>query len=213
MSRILNIPQKNSFSILLIMKNIAIFASGSGTNAQAIADHFKNHSQARVCCILSNKENAYVLERAKKLDIPGYTFNRADFYESGKVLEILKKHQTDFIVLAGFLWLVPENLIATFPQSIVNIHPALLPKYGGKGMYGNRVHAAVIENGETESGITIHHVNQNYDEGNIILQARCEVKAEDTPETLAERIHELEHRHYPRVVEELVLGSHLFVLR
>jgi phosphoribosylglycinamide formyltransferase 1 len=186
------------------MKNIAIFASGSGTNAQAIAEYFSSQPSARIECILSNKENAYVLERAKKFNIPAYIFNRDEFYHSEKILDILKGHRIDFIVLAGFLWLVPENLIAEYPDRIVNIHPALLPKYGGKGMYGMRVHEAVIANKEKESGISIHFVNERYDEGNIIARFTCPVREDDTPESLAERIHLLEHEHYPKVIEELV---------
>ncbi|MBN1953337.1 MAG: phosphoribosylglycinamide formyltransferase [Bacteroidales bacterium] len=186
------------------MKNIAIFASGSGTNAQAIADHFSGGSEANIACILSNKENAYVLERAKRLTIPAYTFTREEFYGSDRILKILEGHRIDFVVLAGFLWLVPENLITAYPRAIVNIHPALLPKYGGKGMYGGKVHEAVIANGEKESGITIHYVNQHYDEGTTIFQARCEVKPGDTPATLANRIHELEHKHYPEVIRQLI---------
>lgn len=186
------------------MKNIAIFASGSGTNAQAIADYFKSHPDGRIVCILSNKENAYVLERAEKLQIPAYTFTRDDFYNTDRVAKILQEHGTDFIVLAGFLWLFPEYLIRSYPDAIVNIHPALLPSYGGKGMYGMKVHEAVIQNKEPESGISIHYVNEKYDEGNIIFQARCKVLPNDTPETLAERIHALEHKYYPEVIHELI---------
>jgi phosphoribosylglycinamide formyltransferase-1 len=186
------------------MKNIAIFASGSGTNAQAIAEHFNGSSLARIACILSNKPDAYVLERAKALKIPSAVFTRDEFYNSVKVLEILKEDQIDFIVLAGFLWLVPTYLIEAYPRRIINIHPALLPGYGGKGMYGLRVHQAVIENGDEESGITIHYVNNRYDEGDIIFQARCKVQSDDTPEFLAHRVHELEYAHYPQVIEDLV---------
>jgi phosphoribosylglycinamide formyltransferase 1 len=187
------------------MKNIAIFASGSGTNAQAIADFFKHHSSGKIACILSNKEDAYVLERAKKMNIPSYSFSRFDFYQSDRIIDILRNHRIDLVVLAGFLWLVPEKLIRMYPSAIINIHPALLPKYGGKGMYGMKVHEAVIDNRESESGITIHFVDEKYDEGSIILQARCEVRKDDTPETLAKRIHELEYKHYPVVLEKLVL--------
>ncbi len=186
------------------MKKIAIFASGSGTNAQAIAEYFKNSEHIKISCILSNHQDAYVLERSKMLEIPSYTFNRDEYYNSTKVLQILEKNSVDFIILAGFMWLIPEYLLRAFPNRIVNIHPALLPKYGGKGMYGMHVHQAVISNGEKESGITIHYVNERYDEGNIIFQARCSVRPDDTPETLAQRIHHLEHENYPRVIEELV---------
>ncbi len=187
------------------MKKIAVFASGSGSNAQAIAEYFKNHNYIQVTCILSNRNDAYVLERAKQLNIPSYVFNREDFYNTKSVLKILQEYHIDFIVLAGFMWLVPEYLITAFPNRIVNIHPALLPKYGGKGMYGQYVHQAVIEHGEKESGITIHYVNEKYDEGNIIFQERCRVEPDDTPETLARRIHELEYKNYPNVIENLLM--------
>jgi phosphoribosylglycinamide formyltransferase-1 len=187
------------------MKNIAIFASGSGTNAQAIIEYLHQGDVARVACILSNNSKAYVLVRAREKQIPSHVINRDDFYHSDHVIEILHKHTVDFIVLAGFLWLVPKNLISLYPKRIINIHPALLPKYGGKGMYGMKVHETVIEQGEAESGISIHYVNEKYDEGNIIFQARCKIDDGDTPEKLAEKIHQLEYRHFPKIVEELVM--------
>ncbi|MEA1886021.1 MAG: phosphoribosylglycinamide formyltransferase [Bacteroidota bacterium] len=186
------------------MKNIAIFASGSGTNAEKLMDYFSNRKTAKVKLVLSNKADAFVLERARKFSVPTVVFDRDDLYRNGKVLKILLEKNIHFIVLAGFLWLIPEDILKHYTGRVVNIHPALLPAYGGKGMYGSRVHRAVIDNNEKESGISIHYVNPRYDEGGIIFQAKCEVKPEDTPESLAERIHVLEHKYYPRVVEKLI---------
>ena len=186
------------------MKKIAIFASGSGSNAQAIAEHFNKGEIARIACICSNSPKAFVLERARNLNIESYVFTRSDFYESDKVINYLDSKEIDFIVLAGFLWLVPSSLIKKYPNRIVNIHPALLPAYGGKGMYGMRVHEAVIANHENESGITIHYVNENYDEGSIILQDSCVITIDDTPETVAQKVHQLEYLHYPVTIEKLV---------
>ncbi|MDE5423661.1 phosphoribosylglycinamide formyltransferase [Ancylomarina sp. DW003] len=183
------------------MKKIAIFASGSGSNAENIAHYFNSNSEVEVSLILSNKKNAFVLERAKKLNIPTRTFTRADFYETNSIVDFLQNSKIDLIVLAGFLWLVPDSLIEAYPNTIINIHPALLPNYGGKGMYGMHVHEAVIANKEKESGITIHLVNEKYDEGEIIQQAKCLINAEDTAEDLANKIHELEYEHFPRAVE------------
>lgn len=188
------------------MKNIAILASGSGTNAENIIKYFSNRNSAKVAIVLSNKRDAFVLERAAKLNIPSVFFDRDDFYNSDKVSGYLKKYNIDFIVLAGFLWLVPAAILEAFPGKVVNIHPALLPSYGGKGMYGEIVHKAVIENGEKESGITIHYVNEVYDNGDIIFQERCRVMPDDTPDSLAHRIHELEYKYFPQVIENLVLG-------
>ncbi len=187
-------------------KNIAIFASGSGTNAESIVRYFNNSQLAHVSLILSNNSNAYVLKRAEMLNVKTCLFDREQFYNSGKVLRILLDNDIDLIVLAGFLWLIPSELIKAYPDRIINIHPALLPKYGGKGMYGINVHKAVIESGDKESGITVHYVNEKYDEGNIIFQARCPVSAGDTPESLAEKVHELEYKHYPKVIEKVVRG-------
>jgi phosphoribosylglycinamide formyltransferase 1 len=186
------------------MKRIAIFASGSGTNAKNIIEHFANKDVAVIKLVLSNVKDAYVLERAKKLHVPTLVFTREEFYHSDKIQQILSDDKIDFIVLAGFLWLLPASLIKLFPNRIINIHPALLPKYGGKGMYGHHVHKAVINNHEKESGITIHYVNENYDEGSIIFQAKCPIEPSDTPDSLAERIHELEHKHFPSVIEEVL---------
>lgn len=187
-------------------RNIAIFASGSGTNAQRISEYFLNHPEIAVSVILSNKSDAYVLVRAKKLNIPSIVFDRHTFYDTSGISEILKKNNIDLIVLAGFLWLIPEDLIRSYRGRIINIHPALLPKYGGKGMYGSRVHEAVIQSGDKESGISIHYVTEKYDEGNIIFQAKCDVLPDDTTETLAQRIHQLEYEHYPEVIEKIIKG-------
>ena len=185
---------------------IAIFASGSGTNAENIGRFFTNHPKAEVCLILSNKKDAGVVLRAKNLGIPCIIFNKEDFYDTTKVLTDLKKYSIDFVILAGFLWLLPQSLIHSYPKRIINIHPALLPKYGGKGMFGMRVHETVIANNEIESGITIHYVNEEYDAGDIIFQARCGISKNDTPEVLAEKVHKLEYEHFPRVIEGIVEG-------
>ncbi len=184
------------------MIRIAIFASGSGTNAQKIIGYFTGHPSIQVAALLSNKPDAYALVRAENAGIPTYTFTRDEFYKTTKIARYLEKMDVLAIILAGFLWLVPEYLIKRYPGRVINIHPALLPKYGGKGMYGMRVHRAIIENGEKESGITIHQVNEHYDEGDIIFQTRCRISSDDTPESLAAKIHELEYKHYPRVIEE-----------
>ena len=186
------------------MRKIAIFASGSGTNAENIIKYFSNRNNAKVTLVLSNKREAYVLLRAATLEVKSVFFDRNEFYNDRKVLDYLLENDIDFIVLAGFLWLVPGNILEEFDGRIVNIHPALLPKYGGKGMYGEKVHKAVIDNHDTESGISIHYVNRNYDEGGIIFQVKCRVDLSDTPETLASRVHALEYEHFPKVIEELL---------
>jgi len=185
------------------MKRIAIFASGSGTNAQRIIEYFSASKEIFIDSLWSNNENAYALIRAEKLGIETFTFDSDEFYRSNEILDKLYDHRIDMIVLAGFLWLVPRNLTELF--TVINIHPALLPKYGGNGMYGVNVHKAVLASKDKESGITIHQVNQDYDKGKIIFQATCPIVSGDTPETLANRIHELEYQHYPRVIEELLL--------
>jgi phosphoribosylglycinamide formyltransferase 1 len=185
------------------MKRIAIFASGSGTNAQRIIEYFSTSKEIFVDSLWSNNENAYALIRAEKLGIETFTFDSDELYRSNEILDKLYDHRIDMIVLAGFLWLVPRSLTELF--TVINIHPALLPKYGGKGMYGMAVHKAVIAAKESESGITIHMVNQEYDKGDIVFQAKCPVMPDDTPEALAARIHELEYQHYPRVIEELLM--------
>jgi phosphoribosylglycinamide formyltransferase-1 len=187
------------------MRNIAIFASGSGTNAENIIRYFSNKNSAKVSLILSNKRQALVLKRAEALNIPAAFFDRKDFYDTRAVSDMLESYKIDFIVLAGFLWLVPGHIIEKYHGRIVNIHPALLPAYGGRGMYGDIVHTAVIANHDTESGITIHYVNKMYDEGDIIFQARCNVDPDETPESLARKVHALEYMHFPRVIEELLL--------
>mgnify|MGYP006284925185 CR=1 FL=1 len=185
-------------------KRIAIFASGSGTNAEEIIKYFKNSSIAEVVLVLSNKPSAYVLERAGKHGIDRHVFDRISLYETGEVAELLEQHKIDFIVLAGFLWLFPDDLVKKYTGRIVNIHPALLPKYGGKGMYGMKVHEAVVQNNERESGITIHFVNERYDEGQVIFQAKCRVDSSDSPVEVAKKVHELEYRHYPEVIEQCI---------
>jgi len=186
------------------MNNIAIFASGSGTNAENLIKFFRTSSYGKVRLVLSNRANAGVLNRAQLLEVETFVFTREQFYQTEDVLGILMERDIDFIVLAGFLWLVPDYLLKPFENRVVNIHPALLPKFGGKGMYGSHVHRAVIEAGEPESGISIHYVNQKYDEGDIIFQARCAVDRDDTPDSLAEKVHELEYEYFPEVVEELL---------
>ncbi len=186
------------------MRKIAIFASGTGSNAENIINYFSNKNTAQVCLVLSNKRQATVLKRAEQHKVKTIFFDRDDFYTTGKVLKDLIGNNIEFIVLAGFLWLVPENIIDMYPGRIINIHPALLPAYGGKGMYGDSVHKAVIRNHESESGITIHFVNKQYDEGDIIFQEKCRVDPTDTPESLAEKIHVLEYLHFPRIIEELI---------
>lgn len=186
------------------MTNLAIFASGSGTNAENIANYFNSNKDVNIKLILSNNAEAYVLRRAKKLNIETATFTKEDFYKSRKVITLLQDNSIDFIVLAGFMWLVPTSLISEYPNKIVNIHPALLPNYGGKGMYGDFVHKAIIKNKETESGITIHYVNENYDEGSIIFQDKCSIDKTDTAETLANKIHVLEHNSYPKIIKQIL---------
>lgn len=187
--------------------NIAILASGSGTNAERIIKYFEGSSDGIVKILLSNKPDAYALTRAENLDIPTYVFTRDEFYKSAHVIDILKENEIDWIVLAGFLWLVPKSLIDAFSSKIINIHPALLPKYGGKGMFGMHVHQAVIDSGDSHSGISIHYVNEEFDEGEIIFQAECKVSSDDTPESLAQKIHQLEYEYFPKVIEELIINK------
>ncbi len=186
------------------MKRIAIFASGSGSNAQNISEYFSDLENITVALILTNSKNAYVIDRAKKFNIPVVIFNRNDFYQTDNVLNKLKSFQIDLIVLAGFLWLIPNDLISAFPSKIINIHPALLPKYGGKGMFGMKVHEAVKEAKETETGITIHYVNSKYDEGEIIFQAKVKIEEKDDAEKIAEKIHALEYEHFPQIIKKLM---------
>ncbi|MDD2564355.1 MAG: phosphoribosylglycinamide formyltransferase [Salinivirgaceae bacterium] len=190
----------------MIKKNIAIFASGSGSNAEVIVKHFKQHSYIDVSCIFTNNKDAYVLQRANKLNIPAYIFVANDIKQNGRIAETLENERIDFIILAGYMKLIPEWMVYKYKNRIVNIHPALLPKYGGKGMYGSHVHEAVINAQESETGITIHIVNNEYDKGGILYQASCPILPNDNPKTLAERIHKLEHQHYPRVIENYILS-------
>jgi phosphoribosylglycinamide formyltransferase 1 len=186
------------------MINIAVFASGSGSNAQNIAEYFKDDANVSVSLILTNNKHALVIERAKKLGVECIIFDRDDFYNSRRIVDALNQRNIDLVVLAGFLWLVPVSLVEAFLGKIVNIHPALLPKYGGKGMYGHHVHQAVVANRESESGITIHFVNEHYDEGNIILQVKCCVDENDTADDVANKVHQLEYEHYPRAIAGLL---------
>ncbi|MDD4777397.1 MAG: phosphoribosylglycinamide formyltransferase [Fermentimonas sp.] len=191
------------------MVNVAIFASGNGTNAENIAKYFSVNSDIKITLIVSNRSDAYVHERAKKLCIPSITYNKSDFADGSAILKTLKDYEIDFIVLAGFLVKVPESILLSYPDRIVNIHPALLPKYGGKGMYGDHVHQAVKDSGEAQSGITIHYVNENYDEGNIIFQSYCDVLPNDTPDDIANKVHSLEYEHYPKIIEKTIKNTPL----
>jgi phosphoribosylglycinamide formyltransferase-1 len=186
------------------MKNIVLFASGEGTVVQSIADYFEPSKDVCIKMIVCNRANAYVMTRAKKLGIESLYIDRHIIYETDTLITLLKKKATDLIVLAGFLWMIPENMIEAFPHRIINIHPALLPKYGGKGMYGMRVHEAVVANQEPYTGITVHYVNPRYDEGDIIFQESCPVLSADTPEDVAQKVHKLEYRHYPEAIEKLL---------
>ena len=184
--------------------NVAIFASGMGTNAQKIIDHFKNSSLAKIVLIVCNKKKAGVINIAEKENIPLLLVEREKFFSGNSCLDELKERKIDFIALAGFLWRMPAVLLNAFPRRIVNIHPALLPKYGGQGMFGTHVHESVLESGDKESGITIHYVDEHYDHGDIVLQLTCPVLEGDTAESLAQRIHALEYANYPLIIEELV---------
>ncbi len=186
------------------MNRIVILASGNGSNAQRITEYFANNSDVEVVAFLTNKTTAKVLERAKKLQIPAFSFNRVAFSDSDAVIRLLQSLHPSMIVLAGFLWKIPSAMVEAFPNKIINIHPALLPKYGGKGMYGNHVHQAVKDNNEPETGITIHYVNEHYDEGTIIHQAKVAIEPSDTVEGIASKIHQLEYEHFPRIIEKLL---------
>jgi phosphoribosylglycinamide formyltransferase-1 len=188
------------------MMRIVILASGAGSNAENIINYFKNSGEISVTQVMSNRKDAKVLEKAERLKVSNISFNRNDFYETDKVLKILKEN-ADYVILAGFLWKLPEAIINTFPNKIINIHPALLPKYGGKGMYGAHVHEAVVKNNEKESGITIHYVNENYDEGAIIFQKRFDVLPIDTANDVAQKIHELEYEFFPKIIEKVILEN------
>ena len=185
-------------------KRIAIFASGSGSNAQKIMEHFKKHTDAEVAIVLTNNPEAYVLQRADNFEIPTHIFDKHEFYQTNEVLDLLKNLNIDIIVLAGFLWLVPDTILANYPKRIINIHPALLPKYGGKGMYGDRVHKEVLANGDEESGISIHYVNQDFDTGEIIYQARFKIEKNDDLEIIKFKGQQLEHQYFPKIIEQVL---------
>ncbi len=187
------------------MTHIALFSSGNGTNAENIAKYFDKNSQTKVSLIISNKQEAYVHQRAKALRIPSYSFTKAEIMEGTPLLKLLSDYNIEFIILAGFLLKVPDTLLEKYPNRIINIHPALLPKHGGKGMYGDKVHKKVIEMGDTKSGITIHYVNEKYDEGEVIFQASCDILPEDTYEDVANKVHKLEYTHFPRIIEQVIL--------
>ena len=186
------------------MKRIVIFASGSGTNAENLIKFFHNRDHASVIQVLTNNPHAKVLERCKKLKVSSLSFNRMAFTKTNDVLNVLKAAQPDLIVLAGFLWKFPEHILNEFSDKVINVHPALLPKYGGKGMYGMHVHQAVVANKETETGITIHYVNEHYDDGAIIFQAKCDVDSNDSAADVATKIHDLEMEYFPKIVDSLL---------
>ncbi|MEO6884360.1 MAG: phosphoribosylglycinamide formyltransferase [Bacteroidia bacterium] len=189
------------------MKRIALFASGNGTNAQKIIDYFQSNSEIKISLLVCNKADAFVLKRAENVNVESVVINKKDFFETEKINFLLAEKKIDWIILAGFLWMIPSSLIKKFPNKIINIHPALLPKFGGQGMYGMNVHKAVIAAQEKESGISIHFVNEKYDDGKIIFQARCEISENETSESLAEKIHQLEHLHFSKEIEKIVSGN------
>ena len=186
---------------------LAIFASGGGSNARAIMEYFKDHPSVSVGLVVSNRRAAGVLDIAAAYGVPSVVVSKSSFYSEESLLETLDTYKISFIALAGFLLLVPPYIIARFPKRILNIHPALLPKFGGKGMYGHFVHEAVKAANESETGLTIHYATEAYDEGAAVFQARCAVSPEDTPESIAQKVLKLEHWHYPRVLEATILGS------
>lgn len=201
MSSDINIFEEKFHSL---KKRIAIFASGSGSNTQKILEYFKDHELAEISIILSNNPDAYVLQRADNFETPSHVFDRNEFYKTDSIVQLLKNLEIDLIVLAGFLWLVPQNLLNAFPDRVINIHPALLPHYGGKGMYGDHVHRAVLDAKESESGITIHYANDKFDEGKIIYQAKYKIDPDDTIESIKFKGQQLEHQHFPRIIESIV---------
>lgn len=186
------------------MKRIAIFASGSGSNAQRIMEHFKRNKEMEVALVLCNKSDAYVLQRADNFEVPTHVFTKEELLHTNSIDNLLKNLEIDLIVLAGFMWLLPERFIQKYPKRIVNIHPALLPNYGGAGMFGRKVHEAVLNAKDSETGITIHYVNENFDEGEIIYQSKCSIEKTDDVEKLAYKVHQLEHIHYPKIIEDLL---------
>lgn len=188
-------------------KRLAIFASGRGSNAKKIIEYFNNHVHISVSFVVTNKKDAGVIKIANAAKVPHLLINRADLYKNGSCLEFLQSQKIDYVILAGFLLLVPVDMINFYNKKIINLHPSLLPKYGGKGMYGMNVHEAVKEAGEKETGISIHFVNPVFDDGEIIFQAKCQISKEDTPEDIAQKIHELEHQYYPKVIEDTIQGT------
>jgi len=193
-----------NFNLIIVNNKIAIFASGTGSNALKIIKHFRNKDLAEVALVLSNNAGAAVLQKAKEADIPALTFSKKELLRSSLLLKELQDKEINWIILAGFLLKIPEYLIERYPHRIINIHPALLPKYGGKGMYGSRVHQAVIAAGEKESGITIHYIDKHYDKGEIILQKKCAVSQEDDAESLAQKVQQLEHKWFPLAIEKII---------
>ena len=196
-----------ALNLRVMKKNIAIFASGSGSNTENIIRYFRENEAIQVSLVLSNRSDAYVLERAHRLGVPCNVFPKEDWMAGDEILAVLQEYHIDFVVLAGFLVRVPDLLLHAYPNKIINIHPALLPKFGGKGMYGDRVHEAVVAAGEKKSGITIHYINERYDEGNIVVQAACPVLPTDSPEDVAKKVHALEYEHFPRVIERVLCGE------
>jgi len=194
-----------AFNPAIMTKNIAIFASGSGSNAENIIRYFMKNETISVRLVIANRSNAFVLERAKSLQVPYEVFLKEEWKSDGiNVMSTLKKYKIDFIVLAGFLAHVPDTILHTYPHKVINIHPSLLPKYGGKGMYGDRVHEAVVASRDKETGITIHYLNEQYDEGEVIAQMTCAVSPTDTPDDVANKVHALEYEHYPQVIERII---------
>ena len=190
--------------VILAMKRLALFASGSGSNVERIATYFADRIDVQISLVLTNNPQAGVIDRCRRLHLPVLIFDRHTFTKTDRIVELLHNQHIDLVVLAGFLWLIPGNIVQGFRGSILNIHPALLPKFGGKGMYGHFVHEAVVAAGETESGITIHRVNEHYDEGAIVFQARCPVLTTDSPDDVARKVQALEHEHFPRIISEQV---------
>lgn len=188
-------------------QKIAIFLSGTGSNARTICNYFREHDRIEVALLLSNKENSGAKDISEKFNIPYFIFNREQFYQTDDVLNKLEYYKINTLVLAGFLWLIPSNLIEKYPNNIINIHPALLPKYGGKGMHGKFVHEAVWQNKEKESGITIHLCNTEYDKGKILFQKEVLINSEDTPEAIAKKVLALEHHYFPKVIEDYLLSE------
>lgn len=189
------------------MHNLAIFASGSGSNAKNIINYFSNHSSVNVSCVVCNNPNAGVIRIAKDFNVPVIIITREEQSNPKQLINQLQSLNTSAIVLAGYLWLIPKDLIKAYEGRIINIHPALLPKFGGKGMYGSHVHNAVLNSGETETGITIHTIDEEYDKGEILFQAKCPVSKEDTEETLSQKVRSLEHQHFPKVIEKFMLSK------